>query len=279
MVTSTTTEPLQLGQYRIIRRLDQGASGFVYEGWNPETDRRVALKTVDPSRMMGQEGVRLRERLHYEAQIFERLAHPNIVTLYEYHGDLDLPFLVLELLEGQTLRARLKADPRLPWRESVALLSHILDAATHIHANGVIHLDLKPANIILLADNRVKVTDFGIAQRLDAPDPWQTITGTPGHMSPEQWMGHRLDPRSDLFSMGIILYQLLTGVKPFLGKETPDIMQRVLNHTPKPPSLLQPHLPTALDAVVHQALAKQPADRFQSAELFQLALQRAADSV
>lgn len=275
MVTYTTADPIQLGKYRIIRRLDQGASGLIYEGLDPEIARRVALKTLDPIRMTSQEGLRLRERLHYEAQIYECLTHPNIVTLYEYHADQEHPFLVLELLDGQTVRARLKAAPLLKWTESVAILSHILDAATHLHANSVLHLDLKPANIILLADNQIKVTDFGIAQRMGTLDKWHTITGTPGYMSPEQLMGLPLDPRSDLFSIGVMLYELLTGVQPFSGHQTSESMQRVLNHTPQPPSLLQADLPTVFDAIIHKALAKQPADRFQSADLFQLAMQQA----
>ncbi|MBF0400959.1 MAG: serine/threonine protein kinase [Magnetococcales bacterium] len=270
-------EPTQLGRYQIIKRLYQGASGLVYEGLDPESHRRVAIKTVDPGRLAEESGQRLVSRLRYEARLFGSFSHPNIVTLYDYHEEEGRPFIVLELLQGETLKKCLERGLSFGWRASVDLIIRMLDAVSYMHTRGVMHLDLKPANMMLLDDDQVKVTDFGIAQRINAPDIWSSITGTPGYMSPEQLMGHRLDPRSDLFSVAVVLYELLTGVQAFPGKQVPGIMQRVLNLSPQPPSQLQPHLPTALDAVLRVALAKQPADRFQDANLFRSALQQVVE--
>lgn len=269
-------QPTQIGRYAIVRPLDQGASGLVYEGWDPEQHRSVAIKTIAPSRLQEPDGHRLLARMHDEAQLFGTLAHPNIAALYEYGEVQNVPFIALELLSGKTLKEHLEAGDRFALARVVDILCQILDALAYMHDKGVVHLDLKPANIILSADHRVKLTDFGISRLEEHPaDRYDTIMGTPGYMSPEQWMGQRLDRRSDLFSVGAILYELLTGVRPFPGRQLSTVMQRVLNLSPAPPSRRNAQLPPDLDAVVQQALAKQPADRFQDAQSFRLAIQQA----
>ncbi|MBF0463081.1 MAG: serine/threonine protein kinase [Magnetococcales bacterium] len=279
MVTPCATEPTRLGRYHLVKVLDHGANGLVYEGLDPDQHRRVALKTISPSRLAEQDGQRLLERFRHEARVFGPFAHDNIVTLYEYDEEQGVPFIALELLQGQNLKECLATGNRFDVPQIVAMLSQILDAVAYMHARGVLHLDLKPANLILLADNQVKVTDFGIAQTESEPDTrHNTITGTPGYMSPEQLMGHRLDRRSDLFSVGVILYELLTGIKPFPGKQIPNIIQRVLNLSPEPPSRIDPQVPTAFDDVLQKALAKRPVDRYQTAALFLLAIQQAAST-
>lgn len=273
---SSVPQPTQIGRYAIVRPLDQGASGLVYEGWDPDRCRPVAIKTIAPSRLQEPDGHRLLARMYDEAQLFGTLAHPNIAALYEYGEAQNVPFIALELLSGKTLKEHLEAGDRFAPARIVDIFCQILDALAYMHDMGVVHLDLKPANIVLSADHRVKLTDFGIS-RLEAhpTDRYDAIMGTPGYMSPEQVMGQRLDRRSDLFSVGAILYELLTGVRPFPGRQFSTVMQRVLNLSPAPPSRHNAQLPPGLDAVVQQALAKQPADRFQDAPSFRLAIQQA----
>ncbi len=276
MVIQSTAEPTQLGRYQIVKMLNRGATGLVYEGWDPVRQCRVAIKALDPSLLAEPDGQGLLERFRYEAKIFGSFLHRNIAILYEYNEEGSIPFIALELLEGRNLKECIEAGDCSGLERIVTLVLQLLDAVAYLHDRGVIHLDLKPANIILLAGDQIKVMDFGIAQRENGPDRWHsTVMGTPGYMSPEQLMGHTLDRRSDLFSIGVILYELLTGVKPFPGKQIPNIVQRVLNLSPDAPSSCNAQLPVALDAVVQKALAKQPVDRFQDAESFRLAIQQA----
>ncbi|MEO5350328.1 MAG: serine/threonine protein kinase [Magnetococcus sp. YQC-3] len=278
MCTPSVTQPTQLGKYSIVKVVDQGATALVYEGWDPDRQRRVAIKTLHPARLAEPDGERLLERLRGEARLCGALLHPNIVTLYEQGEEQNIPFLVLELLEGKTLREHLEAGDRFTTEHIVEIFHQILDALAYMHDRGVLHLDLKPANIFLLAGHRVKVTDFGIA----LAGGWQqaqhaVIKGTPGYMSPEQLMGQGLDRRSDLFSAGVILYELLTGTQPFLGRQLSTVMQRVLNLTPEPPSRYNSHLSAAMDAVLRRAMAKQPTERFSDAPSFRLALRQASE--
>ncbi|MEO5362216.1 MAG: serine/threonine protein kinase [Magnetococcus sp. DMHC-8] len=276
MVTHSTVEPARLGRYQLVRMLDHGGSGLVYEGWDPVRQQQVAIKTIHPSLLAGPDGQRLRERCRDEARILGACTHPNIATLFEYGEEQGAPVMVLELLQGRTLKECLEAGLSFEVGQSVDLLYQVLDAVACLHANGIMHLDLKPANMILLPGERLKVMDFGIARREDAPDAWHgTITGTPGYMAPEQLMGQPLDRRSDLFATGVIFYELLTGVKPFPGRQVPNIIQRVLNLSPDPPSLRNHRVPPALDGVALRALAKQPTDRFQDAESFRDAIRQA----
>lgn len=278
------TEPRKLGKYEIRRELGQGAMGVVYEGFDPMIARRVALKTVRRDQLDRVEVEEILARFKREAQAAGRLTHPNIVGIYEY-GEEPGPngeatggtaFIAMEFVEGRELREYFDADERFPMAEIVRIMGQLLEALDYSHKNGVVHRDIKPANIILLKDGTVKVADFGIA-RLESSNLTQagSVLGTPSYMSPEQFMGQTVDGRSDLFSAGVILYQFLTGEKPFTGALT-TIMHKVLKEEPAAPSELNVQVPRPLDALMRKALAKRPDERFQSGREFAIALRMAA---
>ncbi|QRJ64307.1 serine/threonine-protein kinase [Azospira restricta] len=260
--------PQQLGKYEIRRELGRGAMGVVYEGWDAGIGRRVALKTVRRDQLESSEAGELLSRFKREAQAAGRLNHPGVVAVY----DAGTAFIAMEFVEGRELKDIFDKNERLPLPDVVRLMCQLLDAIGHAHANGIVHRDIKPANVFLLADGRVKVGDFGIA-RLESSNLTQagSVLGTPAYMSPEQFMGQTVDGRSDLFSAGVILYQFLTGEKPFTGQLT-TIMHKVLKEDPVAPSELNVQVPPAFDAVVKKALAKRPDERFQDAEAFIAAL-------
>jgi eukaryotic-like serine/threonine-protein kinase len=287
----------KLGKYEIRRTLGKGAMGIVYEGFDPVIERTVAIKTILPSQLNGAEFVGVMARFKREAQAAGRLNHPGIVAIYDYGeevaqdvGEDDatmmapkaaapqerVAYIAMEFIKGRELRDFFEKGERFPMPEVVRIMSEMLDALDHAHSQGVVHRDMKPANLILLENGRVKVADFGIA-RVEASELTQTgtVLGTPSYMSPEQFMGHPVDGRSDLFSCGVILYQLLTGEKPFTGESTTTIMYKVLREEPVPPSQLNLSLAPALDAVMKKALAKNPGERFQSGREFAQALQAA----
>jgi eukaryotic-like serine/threonine-protein kinase len=285
----------QLGKYQIRRELGKGAMGIVYEGFDPGIERVVAIKTILPSQLKGGEVNDVLARFKREAQAAGRLNHPGIVAVYDYGevvaetdhtmvagaqpplgGGQRVAFIAMEYVQGRELRDFFEANERFALKQVERLMVEMLEALDHAHSKGVTHRDMKPANLIVLADGRVKVADFGIA-RLETSDLTQagTILGTPAYMSPEQFMGQTVDGRSDLFSCGVILYQFLTGEKPFTGNAT-TIMYKVLREEPLPPSTLNLTLPAAWDAVVKKAIAKVPADRFQSAKEFADAIRAAA---
>lgn len=287
----------KLGKYQIRRTLGKGAMGIVYEGFDPVIERTVAIKTILPSQLSGDEFVGVMARFKREAQAAGRLNHPGIVAIYEYGEDIAqdisdeeatmmapsasqsaqrVAFIAMEFVKGRELRDYFEHNERFPMAEVVRIMSEMLDALDHAHSQGVVHRDMKPANLILLENGKVKVADFGIA-RVEKSELTQTgtVLGTPSYMSPEQFMGHTVDGRSDLFSCGVILYQMLTGEKPFTGESTTTVMYKVLREEPVPPSELNLALDPALDAVVQKALAKQPAQRFQTGREFAQALQAA----
>ena len=285
----------QLGKYQIRRELGKGAMGIVYEGFDPGIERVVAIKTILPSQLKGGEVNDVLARFKREAQAAGRLNHPGIVAVYDYGevaaetdhtmvagaqppmgGGQRVAFIAMEYVQGRELREFFEADERFPLKQVERLMVEMLDALDHAHSKGVTHRDMKPANLIVLADGRVKVADFGIA-RLETSELTQagTILGTPAYMSPEQFMGQTVDGRSDLFSCGVILYQFLTGEKPFTGNAT-TIMYKVLREEPLPPSTLNLTLPPAWDAVVKKAIAKIPAERFQTAKEFADSVRAAA---
>jgi len=278
------TEPKKLGKYEIRRELGQGAMGVVYEGFDPMIARRVALKTVRRDQLDRVEVEEILARFKREAQAAGRLTHPNIVGIYEYgeepaaDGEAagGTAFIAMEFVEGRELKDYFDANERFPMAEIVRIMSQLLDALDYSHKNGVVHRDIKPANIILLQDGTVKVADFGIA-RVESSNLTQagSVLGTPSYMSPEQFMGQTVDGRSDLFSAGVILYQFLTGEKPFTGALT-TIMHKVLKEEPAAPSVLNVQVPRPLDALMRKALAKRPDERFQNGREFAIALKMAA---
>jgi len=272
--------PAKLGKYEIRRELGAGAMGVVYEGWDPGIARRVAIKTVKSSELQGAEAEQTLARFRHEAQAAGRLSHPNIVQIYEF-GDIQdsadnsggTQFIAMEFIEGRELKDYFDADERFKLPEIVRIMKELLAALSHAHKNGIVHRDIKPANIILLGDGTVKVADFGIA-RIESSNLTQagSVLGTPAYMSPEQFMGQTVDARSDLFSAGVVLYQFLTGEKPFTGSVT-TIMHKVLKEQPIAPSELNVQMPRTFDALMQKALAKRPDERFQSATEFAAALE------
>ena len=265
----------QLGKYEIRRELGRGAMGVVYEAYDPMIRRRVALKTIRPDQLTGERPEDVIARFRREAQAAGRLSHPNIVSIYDCDEDDGTWFIAMEYVDGRELKDAFAAEERFRPADIERIMTQILAALEYSHRQGVVHRDIKPANIFLLADGTVKVTDFGIAH-IESSNLTQvgTVVGTPNYMSPEQIMGLPVDGRSDLFSTGVILYQFLTGERPFAGSST-TTMQKVLKEDPLPPSTLNVQLPPAIDAVVRKALAKRADERFQTAQAFAAALRAA----
>jgi formylglycine-generating enzyme required for sulfatase activity/tRNA A-37 threonylcarbamoyl transferase component Bud32 len=258
----------QIGKYQITGVLGRGAMGVVYQGFDPMIRRYVAIKTI-ASPELENAGNEIYLRFQREAQAAGNLSHPNIVSIYEFGEDAGMAYIVMEHIEGQTLSDRMKQTDGLTVEESTGIIKGVLSALSHAHAMGVVHRDIKPANIIIAGNGIVKVADFGIA-RIEASDLTQagTIIGTPGYMSPEQLKGETVDARSDLFSVGVILYEMLTGQKAFPGDTMASIIYNVINKELPPPSELRIAVPAGLDAVVLRAVAKSAADRFESSRQF-----------
>ncbi|HZI84798.1 MAG TPA: serine/threonine-protein kinase [Casimicrobiaceae bacterium] len=267
-----------IGKYEIRRELGRGAMGVVYEGYDPSIKRVVALKTIRADQLSGEQADVVIARFRREAQAAGRLNHPNIVSIYDFGEEGGVWYIAMELVQGRELKASFDADERFRLGDVVRIMGQILSALDYSHKQGVVHRDIKPANIFLLDDGSVKVADFGIAH-IEASNLTQvgTVMGTPSYMSPEQIMGLPVDGRSDLFSAGVILYQFLTGERPFAGSAA-TTMQKVLKEDPLPPSTLNVQLPPALDAVVRKGLAKRADERYPTAQAFATALNAAAST-
>lgn len=270
-------DPHKLGKYEIRGELGHGAMGVVYQAFDPDIERRVAIKTIRTDLYDGTSLDAILQRFEREAKAAGRLNHPNIVTIYDYGRAGDSAFIVMEFVDGKPLSALFEQHTHFMLGDAVRIVSQILGALGHAHQNGVIHRDIKPANILVLPTGDIKVTDFGIA-RLESSTLTQTGSrlGTPLCMSPEQFLGKEVDRRTDIFSTGVILYELLTGERPFPGSSLTTIMHQVLKVEPPLPTELNLTLPPALDAVVRKAIAKRPEERYADAEQFARALQLAA---
>jgi serine/threonine-protein kinase len=268
---SNAGTPTHIGKYRLDGLLGKGAMGVVYRAIDPLIERTVALKTVRRDLGDDEQAREIVERFRKEAQAAGRLMHSNIVAVHEYGESEDIAYIAMEFVDGTPLSALMGERP-CPVPQALDWFSDLLAALDYSHQRGVVHRDIKPANLLVTRDGRIKVSDFGIA-RIESSTLTQTgaMLGTPSYMSPEQFRGEAIDGRSDLFSAGIVLYQLLTAQRPFSGSAA-TVMQQVLNHTPQQPSLLNATLPPGLDTVIMQALAKDPRQRHASARAFQLAL-------
>jgi serine/threonine-protein kinase len=289
----------KLGKYQIRRTLGKGAMGIVYEGFDPVIERTVAIKTILPSQLDGAQYAEVMARFKREAQAAGRLSHPGIVAIYDYGEEVPeelneeeatmmapkaapqktaerVAYIAMEFIKGRELKDFFSGNERFKPDDALRIMGEILDALDHAHSQGVTHRDIKPANIIVLENGRIKIADFGIA-RVEKSELTQTgmVLGTPSYMSPEQFMGHPVDGRSDIFSCGVILYQMLTGEKPFTGESTTTIMYKVLREEPVPPSQINLSLAPSLDAVVRKALAKNTNERFQTGREFAEALRAA----
>lgn len=269
----------KLGRYELVRVLGKGAMGLVYEGRDPNLDRRVAIKTIKVENLTDEEAAEYEIRFRTEARSAARLQHPHIVSVYDSDRDGDIAYLVMEFIQGLDLKHHLDQGQRYTLRQAVSIMSDLLSALDYAHQQGVVHRDIKPANLLLEADGRVKLTDFGVARIQDSGEATRTkgtMVGTLKYMSPEQVHGLPIDARSDLFSAGIVLYQLLTGTRPFDGTGDYDIIQKIVGQAPPAPTSLNPQLPAAIDEVITRALAKSRDDRYASAQDFSTALQAAA---
>lgn len=262
----------KIGKYEVVSVLGKGAMGVVYKAYDPMIKRYVAIKTISGLGLEVEEKA-LTERFIREAQAAGRLHHPNIVGIYEYAEDAHRAYIAMELVEGESLSRRLSSQGHLSIDETGWIMGKLLDALEYAHMMGVVHRDIKPSNILLSHSDEVKVTDFGIA-RVESSTLTQVgaVLGTPGYMSPEQLVGGSVDLRSDIFSAGILLYELLTAERAFSGTSITSVMYKVVNTHPVPPASLHPTVPKAFDAIVAKALAKGPEDRFQTAKAFAAAI-------
>ena len=255
----------RIGKYELRHHIGRGAMGIVYEAFDTVIERRVALKVLRTDVYAAEQVADMRARFKREAHSAGRLSHPNIVTIFDYGEHDGSPYIVMDLMEGEELARSLEAGARMALPQVVRVMEQLLSALAYAHDRGVVHRDLKPSNVFVLRDGTIKVVDFGLA-RIEASNLTETGTmlGTPAYMSPEQFLGLPADARSDLFSLGVILYQMLTGDKPFTGSPT-TIMQKVLRQEPVEPSVLNPTLSAAWDEVIKRALAKKPDQRVHSA--------------
>ncbi|MCK4607444.1 MAG: serine/threonine protein kinase, partial [candidate division Zixibacteria bacterium] len=262
-----TSEIKSLGRYKVSGVLGKGAMGMVYRGVDPAINRPVALKTIrldfvnDPEEL-----AELKERLYREAQAAGKLSHPNIVTIYDVGSEGHLQYIAMECLEGQTLEEMIKKKVKFNYRIIAQIIMQICSALQYAHEQGIVHRDIKPANIMILKDYRAKVMDYGIA-RVDSSSMTKTgiAMGTPNYISPEQLKGQKSDHRADLFSLGVVMYELLLGKRPFKGENITSLMYSVLNHEPEKPSNINPQIPLLFDRIIDRALKKDNAERYQKA--------------
>jgi len=255
----------QLGRYEIIDELGRGAMGVVYKGRDPLIDRVVAIKTVglDLSR---EEAEAFEQRFYREAKSAGRLNHANIVTVHDVGKSDSVAYIAMEFLQGRSLRAIIDSGVVLPQEAIVDMAAQVADGLGFAHDHGVVHRDIKPANIMVLDSGLVKITDFGIAL---LPTGSRTMSGTvfgsPKYMSPEQVVGRQVDGRADIFSLGAVLYEMLTGFPPFFGGDLDALLYQVINEMPAPPSTRNKTIAPAFDAIVAKAMAKHPDDRYADA--------------
>ncbi|MCX6831067.1 MAG: serine/threonine-protein kinase [candidate division Zixibacteria bacterium] len=265
---STEGQPVSFGRYQVIEPLGMGAMGTVYKGKDPSIDRLVALKTIrldaiaDPSEIN-----ELKERLLREAKAAGNLSHPNIVTIYDFGLQGNLQYIAMEYIDGYTLESVLKRNLHLNYRIIASTIIQVCSALEYAHKMGIIHRDIKPANIMVMENFRVKVMDFGIAHFKSSSMTQTGIAmGTPNYISPEQLKGKEVTPSSDIFSLGVVLYELLTHIKPFTAENISALVYKITNENPPPPSTLDPKVPPLFDLVLKKSLAKDPAERYRSAK-------------
>ena len=255
-----------LGRYEVIGELGQGAMGVVYKARDPLIDRVVAIKTINLS-LAQEEKEEYEGRFYQEAKAAGRLSHPNIVTIYDVGKSGDVAYIAMEFLEGRELRDILNDEQMIPVREVLDITAQVAMGLAYAHEHDIVHRDVKPSNIMVAQEGHVKITDFGIARMASSSVHTQTgmVLGSPKYMSPEQVMGRAIDRRSDIFSLGIMLYEMLTGHSPFTGENVNAIMYQTLNAIPPMPGTLNPDVPDMLNFIVAKALAKNVDDRYQSA--------------
>jgi serine/threonine protein kinase len=258
----------RFGRYEILAELGRGAMGIVYKARDPKINRVVAVKTISLAGQPPEEELEYRERFFREAEAAGRLSHPGIVTIFDVgeEPETHAPYIVMEFVAGQSLDKVLLArnDNKLPPEVALQVALELAEALDCAHGQGVVHRDLKPANILVTGDGHVKIADFGVAKlNLANYTSGGRVLGTPAYMSPEQLGGEAVDGRSDLFSLGVVLYTVLTGYRPFQGSSAHTVAFKVVNRDPVPATILDTELPPGLDYIIMRAIAKDPSQRYQ----------------
>ena len=264
----------KLGRYELQGVVGKGAMGLVYRGVDPAINRPVALKTIRLDFLTAEEEIEeMRERLFLEAQAAGKLNHPNIVTIYDVGSEGSTQYIAMEFLEGQTLESMIKRKVNFNFKIVANIIYQICSALQYAHDQNIVHRDIKPANIMVLPDFSVKVMDFGIA-RVESSSMTKTgvAMGTPNYISPEQLQGQKIDGRSDLFSLGVVFYEMLLGRRPFSGENLTSLMYSIMNSEPETPSKVNPRVPPLFDMIINKALQKNPAQRYQKASEMAAAL-------
>ena len=269
-----------LGRYEIVGELGQGAMGVVYKAIDPLIDRVVAIKTINL-------GLALDDKEEYEGRFYQeakaagRLNHPNIVTIYDVGKSGDVAYIAMEFLQGRELRDIMNDGGVLPVDQVLDIVAQVAQGLAYAHEHEIVHRDVKPSNIMVVRDGHAKITDFGIARMASSSVRTQTgmVLGSPKYMSPEQVMGKPLDQRSDIFSLGVMLYEMLTGQAPFNGENVNAIMYQTVNAVPTPPSTMNPAVPEMANFIVAKALAKGLEDRYQNAKDFAIDLRACRDTL
>jgi len=259
-------EAQKLGRFEVLAEIGRGAMGIVYKAKDPMLERVVAIKTINMA--MDRDGAEMYEKRFYqEARAAGGLNHPNIVTVYDIGKTETECYMAMEYIEGEELRSLLLPGRPLSLARCLSIAAQVAEGLAYAHERGVVHRDVKPANIMVPESGAVKITDFGIARMRTSAVQTQTgmMMGSPKYMSPEQVIGKRADHRADIFSLGVILYEMLTGAAPFTGESVNAVMYQIVNFVPPAPSAVNPVTPAALDAIVARMLAKSLDDRFQSA--------------
>ena len=269
---------MKYGRYEIIKELGRGTMGVVYKAHDPQIERMVALKVLRPDRVVSQDFVL---RFLREAKAIGRISHPNIVTVYDVGQDHGTIYIAMEFLEGRPLNEVIKGRA-VPMDETVGMCVQVAEALGYAHRQGITHRDIKPSNIILTPDNRIKLTDFGIA-RIEDPDAAQQtqagdILGTPVYMAPEQVMGQKADGRTDLYALGVIAYEMVVGKRPFGGGNIAAIFRSITHEPPEDPMNRGSLDNRALADLILKSLSKDPANRFQTGEAMATALKRCLDA-
>src|SRR5579863_4942444 len=258
-----------IGRYEIVAEVGRGGMGVVYRARDPKIDRLVAIKTISLVGQDPEEERDYRQRFVHEAQAAGRLSHPGIVTIFDVGEEAEThePYIVMEYVAGESLKKLLTlGDRKIPVAQALQLAYELADALHYAHSQGVIHRDIKPANILVTGGGHAKIADFGIAKlnlaNLTLPGQ---LLGSPSYMSPEQLSGEGVDARSDLFSLGVVFYNMLTGFRPFQGNSATTVCFKVVNRDPVPVTSLDAALPPELDQILARAMAKEPSQRYQSA--------------
>jgi serine/threonine-protein kinase len=254
--------------------------GTVFLGKDPKINRFVAIKTLRLDEVDAEQATEVKERFFREAESAGRLNHPNIVTIHDAGEEQELGYIAMEVLDGKDLKEWCRKDNLLPVKRVLEIVAKVAEALDYAHSQNVVHRDVKPANIMLQKDGTVKVTDFGIA-RITTSSKTQTgmMLGTPSYMSPEQLVSTKVDGRSDVFSLGVVLFELLTGEKPFVSESPATLMFQIASQ-PHPPVLtIRPDLPPACEAIIDRALQKDAALRYQKAAEMAQALRACAQSL